>query len=69
MRNKRQREAEDTELIPPSEASEGQELDPGCNDQDIPTSPITMMSPEGRRNAQKAGAQVNWRTGTIGRQS
>lgn len=54
-----------TELVPPSEASSGEELDPGCNDQDIPASPITMMSPAGERNARQAGNVVNWRIGTL----
>ncbi len=64
---KKLRDETETELVPETEASEGLELDPGCNDQDIPASPITMMSEAGRRNAQKAGAVVNWRTGTIRR--
>ncbi len=65
----RQRKEEDTELVPESEESSGETLDPGCSyDQNIPTSPITMMSPDGQRNARKAGAVVNWRSGTLRRQ-
>ncbi len=38
-------------------------------DEDIPASPITMMSEAGRRNAIKAGQQIDYRTGMIRRQS
>ncbi len=56
-----------TELVPPSEESSGLELDPGCTDQEIPASPITMMSERGRRNAQKAGERIDYKTSQIRR--
>ncbi|MGC2332506.1 MAG: hypothetical protein WA581_13710 [Candidatus Acidiferrales bacterium] len=61
---RKQRDEAATSLVPPSEETSGLELDPGCNDQSIPASPITMMSPAGERNAKKAGEQINYRTGT-----
>lgn len=62
---KKQREQDETQLVPQSEETEGLTLDPGCNDEAVQ---ITMLSEAGRRNAIKAGSQVNWRTGTIRRQ-
>lgn len=67
MKRKQQKDESETEttLIPPSEESEGLELDPGCNDEEAPS--ITMMSERGRRNAARVGAVVNWRNTTIRR--
>jgi hypothetical protein len=67
MKNK-QRDETETELVPPSEESSGEELDPGCSlDQDIPASPVTMMSEAGRRNAEKAGERIDYKTSQIRR--
>jgi len=61
-----QREQNDTELVPPSEESSGQTLDPACYDEAAPQ--ITMMSERGERNARAAGNQVDWRSSMIRRQ-
>lgn len=61
--NKQRDETE--QMIPPSQESEGTELDPGCYDQAAPR--ITMMSPAGERNAKAAGNVVDWRNSMIRR--
>ena len=52
----------ETSLVPESEASSGQTLD-----QDIPASPVTMLSESGRRNIEAAKRTIDYRTGKIGR--
>lgn len=65
MKKQRQRDETETELVPPSEESSGQTLDPGCYDEAEPR--ITMLSEAGRRNAIKAGEQIDYRTSMIRR--